>query len=67
MTAHAGVIPAVDPSDPRALEVQRFSASLGALGWWTALGRDAATLARLAMRARLFPILPARRVTGWPA
>jgi hypothetical protein len=50
VTAHAGVIPAVDPSDPRALEVQRFTASLGALGWWTALGRDAATLARLAMR-----------------
>jgi hypothetical protein len=51
VTARAGVIPAVDPSDPRASEVQRFTASLGALDWWTALGRDAATLARIALRS----------------
>jgi hypothetical protein len=51
VSAHAGVIPEVDPSDPRAPEVQRFTVSLGVLGWWTALGRDAATLARVAMRS----------------
>jgi hypothetical protein len=51
LTAQAGVIPAVDSSDPRAAEVARFAASLGVIDWWTALGRDAATLARLALRS----------------
>jgi hypothetical protein len=50
-SAQAGVIPGTAADDPRAGELRRFSAALGALGWWAALGRDAATLARLAARA----------------
>ncbi len=49
VSAQAGVIPATDPADPRDEEVRRFSAVLGRAGWWTALGRDAATLARAAL------------------
>jgi hypothetical protein len=49
LSARAGVVPEVDPRDPRQNEVQRFSSSLGHFGWWTALGRDAATLARVAL------------------
>jgi hypothetical protein len=51
VSARAGIVPDVDPSDPREAEVLRFSASLGHAGWWTALGRDAATLARTALLA----------------
>ena len=51
VSARAGIVPDVDPSDPREPEVLRFSASLGHAGWWTALGRDAATLARTALVA----------------
>ena len=49
VSAQAGVVPTTEPSDPRDGEVRRFSAALGHAGWWTALGRDAATLARTAL------------------
>ena len=49
MSASAGVVPAVGPADPRYEELTRFSAALGTVSWWTALGRDAATFARLAV------------------
>jgi hypothetical protein len=49
VSAQVGVVPATDPRDPRDEEVHRFSAVLGHAGWWTALGRDAATLARAAL------------------
>jgi hypothetical protein len=49
VSAAAGVLPAVPAADPRRDEVQRFSATLGSVSWWTALGRDAATLARVAV------------------
>lgn len=49
VSARAGIVPEVDPRDPRVEEVRRFSATLGTAGWWTALGRDAATLARSAL------------------
>jgi hypothetical protein len=49
LSAQAGVVPTSDERDPRADEVHRFSALLGQAGWWTALGRDAATLARAAL------------------
>lgn len=50
VSAQAGVVPAWSPTDPRAEEVLRFSTTLGSVGWWVALGRDAATLARIAVR-----------------
>jgi hypothetical protein len=50
VSAQAGVVPAVGPGDPRQDELERFSVTLGPIGWWTALGRDASTLARLAVR-----------------
>jgi hypothetical protein len=50
VSAQSGVLPARVPGDPREEELQRFSATLGHFGWWTALGRDAATLARVAVR-----------------
>ena len=46
VSARAGVVPEADPRDPRSEELHRFTAALGPAGWWTALGRDAATLAR---------------------
>ena len=49
VSVEAGIVPAVDPRDPRDEEVRRFSTVLGHAGWWTALGRDAATLARGAL------------------
>jgi hypothetical protein len=49
VTARAGVVPGADPRDPRSEELLRFTATLGQAGWWTALGRDAATLARAAL------------------
>ncbi len=49
LSARAGVVPEVDPRDPRGEELHRFTAALGRAGWWTALGRDAATLARAAL------------------
>jgi hypothetical protein len=49
LSASAGVVPAVGPADPRYEELGRFSAALGTVSWWTALGRDAAMFARLAV------------------
>ncbi|HEX4628149.1 MAG TPA: hypothetical protein VH137_05095, partial [Gemmatimonadales bacterium] len=49
VSAQAGVVPITDASDPRDGEVRRFSAALGHASWWTALGRDAATMARAAL------------------
>lgn len=49
VTAQVGVVPTTHPGDPRDEEVHRFSAVLGHAGWWTALGRDAATLGRTAL------------------
>jgi hypothetical protein len=50
VTASAGVVPETAGEDTRDDELHRFAATLGAVGWWTALGRDAATLARVAVR-----------------
>lgn len=47
VTASAGVVPGGATSDGRDDELERFSATLGDVSWWTALGRDAATLVRL--------------------
>ncbi|HTB77303.1 MAG TPA: hypothetical protein VK762_28860 [Polyangiaceae bacterium] len=49
VSARAGLVPEIDPRDPRAEELRRFTATLGRAEWWTALGRDAATLARAAL------------------
>jgi len=49
VSARAGIVPDCDPRDPRADELRRFSSTVGKGGWWTALGRDAATLARTAL------------------
>jgi hypothetical protein len=49
VTASAGVVPSAAAADPRDDELRRFGAALGNISWWTALGRDAATLARLAV------------------
>jgi hypothetical protein len=48
MTAAAGILPVVPASILRDSELNRFVLAFGAprLTWWTALGRDAATLAR---------------------
>jgi len=48
VSASAGIVPGDLPIELRDDESQRFSASLGSVTWWTALGRDAATLARVA-------------------
>lgn len=50
VTASAGVIPVGAASDTRDEYLRRFTARLGTATWWTALGRDAATLARVAMK-----------------
>jgi hypothetical protein len=50
VTAAAGVVPSNPVGDPRQEELMRFSATLGRATWWTALGRDAATLARVAVQ-----------------
>ncbi|MDP9000123.1 MAG: ABC transporter substrate-binding protein, partial [Myxococcota bacterium] len=49
VTASAGVVPGGATSDIGGDELERFSATLGDVSWWTALGRDAATLARVAV------------------
>ena len=51
VTAAAGVVPQAAAGDARNEELKRFTTSLGPVGWWTALGRDAATLGRLAVQA----------------
>ena len=45
----AGVIPSRGRNDPRERELGQFASSLGPLDWWSALGRDASTLARRAL------------------
>ncbi|HEY1691916.1 MAG TPA: hypothetical protein VGG39_07125 [Polyangiaceae bacterium] len=50
VSASAGVVPESAADDARDEELRRFAATLGTVSWWTALGRDAATLARLAVR-----------------
>jgi hypothetical protein len=50
VSASAGVVPESAAEDTRDDELRRFAATLGAVSWWTALGRDAATLARVAVR-----------------
>jgi hypothetical protein len=49
VTASAGVIPTDAVGDREDGELQAFSERLGGVGWWSALGRDAATLARIAL------------------
>lgn len=48
VSAAAGIVPVVPASMLRDSELRRFVAAFGAqrLTWWTALGRDAATIAR---------------------
>jgi hypothetical protein len=50
LSASAGVVPVSAAGDLRDDELRRFAATLGNVSWWTALGRDAATLARIAVR-----------------
>jgi len=49
LSASAGVIPVSAAGEARDEELRRFAATLGGVSWWTALGRDAATLARVAV------------------
>jgi hypothetical protein len=49
VTASAGIIPRDAIDDPDDAELHRFSERLGTVDWWSALGRDAATLARIAL------------------
>jgi hypothetical protein len=49
-SASAGVVPSAGASDERDDELRRFVDRLGPVGWWTALGRDAGTLARAVLR-----------------
>jgi hypothetical protein len=49
VTASAGVVPQAMTTDARSDELVRFGATLGRITWWTALGRDAATLVRAAL------------------
>jgi hypothetical protein len=65
VSARAGLVPETDPRDPRGEELRRFTATLGRAGWWTALGRDAATLARAALLTMpVDAVSEARAVTG---
>lgn len=50
VSASAGVVPVAALGDVRDDHLRRFTARLGAATWWTALGRDAGTLARVAMK-----------------
>ena len=50
VSAAAGVVPESGAGDARDEELRRFASTLGTVSWWTALGRDAATLARAAVR-----------------
>lgn len=51
LSAAAGIVPSAAAGDVRDAELARFENQLGLVGWWTALGRDAATLASEAIRA----------------
>jgi hypothetical protein len=50
LSAAAGLVPGSETADVSG-ELGRFATRLGRPTWWTALGRDAATLALIAMRA----------------
>lgn len=50
LSASAGAVPGTAFGDARDEYLRRFTARLGTATWWTALGRDAATLARVAMK-----------------
>jgi hypothetical protein len=50
-SASAGVVPVAALGDVRDESLRRFTARLGTATWWTALGQDAGTLARVAIRA----------------
>jgi hypothetical protein len=50
-SASAGVVPVAALGDVRDEYLRRFTARLGTATWWTALGQDAGTLARVAMKA----------------
>jgi hypothetical protein len=70
VSARAGVVPEAGAADPRRDEVQRFAGALGRTGWWSALGRDAAALARASL-AKLpldtvndLPVVSARRASA---
>ncbi len=52
VSAAAGIVPSAAAGDVRDDELARFTDRLGVVGWWTALGRDATTLARQAIRAQ---------------
>jgi hypothetical protein len=57
VSAAAGVVPEGASNEPLDDEQRRFAATLGHASWWTALGRDGATLARIAVRG--LPVVPA--------
>lgn len=50
VSAAAGVVPIAALGDVRDEHLRRFIARLGTATWWTALGRDAGTLARVALK-----------------
>ncbi len=58
VSASAGAIPTGGAALAGDDELPRFASALGRIGWWSALGRDAATLARVALRQ-----LPSELVT----
>jgi hypothetical protein len=49
LSASAGVVPIADASEATDDELRRFVTIFGGASWWTALGRDAASLARVAI------------------
>jgi hypothetical protein len=50
VTAAAGIVPQGAIDETPNGELRRFSEALGPVNWWSALGRDAATLGRAALR-----------------
>jgi hypothetical protein len=51
VTATAGMLPPGAAGEAPDAEMRRFMTTLGPVNWWSALGRDAATLGRAAMRS----------------
>lgn len=49
LSASAGIVPVNATGDTGDDEIRRFWTTLGRISWWTALGRDAATIARVAV------------------
>jgi hypothetical protein len=64
VSASAGVIPVDEANDGGNDELHRFSAALGSVNWWTALGRDAATLARVAVDQLPTDVATDRRIVA---